>query len=216
MALITWLGHSCFKIESKGYAVLLDPYSDGAVPGLKELREEADLVLCSHEHGDHNARELIRITEKEPAAVNPFTITTLESFHDHHEGAHRGKNTIHILDDGNCRIAHMGDQGCIPEQEQLEQLQSVDVLLIPVGGHYTIDGAEAAELTRKIAPGAVVPMHYRDPERGFGYDVISTPEAFTEEMGYSISLDTSILEAGKTDPSFTEVLLLKPQMLKKQ
>jgi hypothetical protein len=60
---ITWIGHACFKIESNGYTLIIDPYEDGYVPGLKPLRETADMVLCSHEHGDHNAKDLIEITE---------------------------------------------------------------------------------------------------------------------------------------------------------
>lgn len=61
---ITWLGHSCFKIEKGGYSVIIDPYKDGSVPGLKNIRESADMVICSHEHGDHNGRECVRVTEK--------------------------------------------------------------------------------------------------------------------------------------------------------
>ncbi len=91
---ITWIGHACFKIESNGYTLILDPYEDGYVPGLKPLRETADLVLCSHEHGDHNARDLVEITEGKSC---PFSITTIDTFHDDVQGAKRGPDTIQIM-----------------------------------------------------------------------------------------------------------------------
>ena len=92
---ITWIGHACFKIESNGYTLILDPYEDGYVPGLKPLRETADMVLCSHDHGDHNAKDLVEITEGKSC---PFTITTIDTFHDEVQGAKRGPDTIHIIE----------------------------------------------------------------------------------------------------------------------
>ena len=143
---ITWIGHACFKIESNGYTLILDPYEDGYVPGLKPLRESANMVLCSHEHGDHNAKDLIEITEGQSS---PFTITTIDTFHDEVQGAKRGPDTIHIIDDGSFRIAHLGDLGCELEKEQIEQLKNLDVCLIPVGGHYTIDGTSGISFVEK-------------------------------------------------------------------
>ena len=105
---ITWIGHSCFKIESAGYAIITDPYEDGYVPGLKPLRESADMVLCSHEHGDHNARNLIKIKEGQKC---PFTVETIDTWHDEVHGKKRGPNTIHILEAEGIRVAHMGDLG---------------------------------------------------------------------------------------------------------
>lgn len=176
---ITWIGHSCFKIESSGYVIITDPYEDGSVPGLKPVRESADKVLCSHEHGDHNARNLVKIREGKTC---PFSVETIETWHDEVKGAKRGPNTIHIIDDGNVRLAHLGDLGCMPEEEQIRKLMNLDVCLIPVGGFYTIDGKEAAGLIKRIQPGLVIPMHYRDPGAGFGFDVISTVDDFTACM----------------------------------
>lgn len=182
---ITWIGHSCFKIESDGYEVITDPYEDGYVPGLKPLRECADMVLCSHEHGDHNARNLV---EKREGRACPFTVEKIETWHDEVKGAKRGPNTIHILEAEGIRIAHLGDLGCDLEEEQLQKLQNLDVCMIPVGGYYTIDGRQAAELVRRIRPGKVIPMHYRDDRAGFGFDVISQVDAFTECMDSVVTL----------------------------
>ena len=203
---ITWIGHACFKIESNGYTLILDPYEDGYVPGLKPLRESANMVLCSHEHGDHNAKDLIEITE---GKSSPFTIMTIETFHDEVQGAKRGPDTIHIIDDGSFRIAHLGDLGCELEKEQIEQLKNLDVCMIPVGGHYTIDGKQAAELVHQIQPRIVIPMHYRDDKAGFGFDVISTVEDFAESMDSVVRLDQSTFSIG--DLPDAQVVILSPR-----
>ena len=176
---ITWIGHSCFKIEQDGFVILTDPYEDGYVPGLKPLRESANLVLCSHEHGDHNARALVTVEEKDNC---PFTITTIDTFHDEVKGAKRGPNTIHIIEANGIRAAHLGDLGCELEEEQIAQLQNLDVCMIPVGGYYTIDAAQAAELVHRIQPRIVIPMHFRDDSAGFGFDVIAPVGDFAERM----------------------------------
>ena len=176
---LTWLGHSCFKVEKGDFIVILDPYADGSVPGLASIRERANLVLCSHEHNDHNYRDGVGLWEAEE---NPFTVEQMNTYHDDVKGERRGENQITILGDGKTRLAHMGDLGCEPEPEQLEQLKGVDVLLLPVGGHYTIDAAQAADLVKKIEPRIVVPMHYRDDEEGFGFDVLGKVEEFLENM----------------------------------
>ena len=202
---ITWIGHACFKIESSGYTLILDPYADGYVPGLKPLRENADMVLCSHDHGDHNAKDLIKITEGKSC---PFTITTIDTFHDEVKGAKRGRNRIHIIDDGNVRIAHLGDLGCDLEEEQIDQLKNLDVCLIPVGGFFTINGKQAAELVHLIQPGTVIPMHYRDDKAGFGFDMISTVEDFAECMDSVTRSDQSTLSTD--DLPDAQAVILSP------
>lgn len=171
---ITYLGHSCFKIESQGYSVVLDPYQDGKVPGYRPIRETADQVLCSHGHGDHCGVENVALKQ---GGTSPFTVETIRTWHDDQRGALRGEDTIHILDDGQCRIAHLGDLGCDLDPEQKDRLRGLTALLIPVGGYYTIDAAQASALADELSPAAVIPMHYRG--EGFGYDVIAPLEQFT-------------------------------------
>ena len=206
---ITWIGHACFKIESNGYSIITDPYEDGYVPGLKPLRESADMVLCSHDHGDHNAKNLIEITEGKDC---PFTITTIDTFHDEVQGAKRGPDTIRIIDDGHFRIAHLGDLGCELEEEQIEQLKNLDVCMIPVGGYYTIDGRQAAELVHLIQPKIVIPMHYRDDKAGFGFDVISTVDDFAENMDSVSHLEQSSISMD--DLLNAQVVILTPRDVK--
>lgn len=203
---ITWLGHSCFKLESRGYSVVLDPYQDGKVPGYKPLRETADAVLCSHGHGDHCGVENVTLKK---GGTSPFTVETIHTWHDDRQGALRGEDTIHILDDGRCRVAHLGDLGCELTEEQKNRLRGLTALLIPVGGHYTIDAAQAAALADELSPAVVIPMHYRGG--GFGYDVIGTLEAFTALRSDVREYSGSTLELAPDTARQTAVL--KPQMV---
>lgn len=174
---LTWNGHSCFTLETEEGSVVLDPYADGKVPGLAPLRLTADLVLCSHEHRDHNAREVVTLTGKTPT----FTVETISTFHDSEQGALRGENTIHIISAEGMRIAHLGDLGCELTAQQEERLRRVDVLMIPVGGYYTIDAHEARTLATPLFPRIIIPMHYRSATNGyrFGYDVLGLLGNFT-------------------------------------
>ncbi len=171
---ITWLGHSCFLVKSHGFSVVVDPYEDGSVPGLPPLRVEADEVLCSHDHHDHGARETVTLRSGQSS---PFRIETMDTWHDDKQGALRGPNRIHILDDGEFRIAHLGDLGCRLTDLEGKKLKDLDVLLIPVGGYYTIDAVQAHELAERLSPRILIPMHYRG--EGFGYDSLGTLEEFT-------------------------------------
>ncbi len=198
---ITWLGHSCFRVESRGYTAVLDPYADGSVEGLLPVRETADLVLCSHEHGDHNARDLVTLREgKAPV----FRVETISTYHDDQKGAKRGPNTIHILDDGVFRAAHAGDLGCALSGEELEKLKGLDVLMVPVGGYYTIDAAQARALVNAVKPRIVIPMHYRG--QGFGFDVLAELEDYTRLCGDVVYYGGSVLELTKDLPAQTAVL----------
>lgn len=169
---LIWHGHSCFTLETSQGTVVFDPYEDGSVPGLPPLHPQADLVLCSHEHHDHNARGSVALSGKSPS----FTVERLDTFHDPEGGTLRGPNTIHMISADGLRVAHMGDLGCALTPEQLEKLRGLDAVLLPVGGYYTIDAAQANETARQLQARVVVPMHYRGA--GFGYDVIAPLENF--------------------------------------
>lgn len=203
---IIWLGHSCFKIESRGYEIVLDPYQDGKVPGYKPLRVTADQVLCSHGHGDHCGVECVTLRG---GGKSPFTVEAIHTWHDDRQGALRGEDTIHILDDGQCRIAHLGDLGCELTPEQKDKLRGLTALLIPVGGHYTIDAGQAAALAGELSPGVVIPMHYRG--EGFGYDVIGTLDAFTALRSDVREYPGSELEL--TPETEKQTAVLRPQMV---
>ena len=184
---ITWYGHSCFLVETAEGSAVLDPYAPGSVPGLTLPPLEADLVLCSHEHRDHGYRQGVRLTGRTPAV----RVETLSTWHDERGGALRGPNTVHVLEAEGLRLAHLGDLGHRLSPEQLRALGRVDILLIPVGGYYTIGPDTAAALARDIAPKITVPMHYRGP--GFGYEVIGPAEAFLRQFDPVLDLTDNVL-----------------------
>ena len=193
---LKWLGHSCFRITHDGYTLVIDPFEPGCVPGLSDVRERANAVLCSHGHHDHN---WVRCVELVDGGENPFTIETLETFHDPEGGALRGRNTIHIISAGGARAAHLGDLGCELTDEQVKQLGRLDAVLCPVGGYYTIDARQAFELVKRLDAGLVVPMHYRT--ESFGFDVIGTLEEFISlfpaESVQKLSGDTVTVTGGE-------------------
>lgn len=181
---IEFLGHACFKLYFDDYSVVLDPYKKGYVPGLDDLNETADMVFCSHQHGDHNAVEEITINNS--SVDVPFELTVIDSYHDDVKGAKRGLNKIHLFKYGDATVAHMGDIGCDLNDEQKELLSDTDVILIPVGGFYTIDADKAAEIVNAISPKHVIPMHYRGGS--FGFDNIGTVDRFIQLIPETIRL----------------------------
>ena len=189
---IEYLGHSCFRLSYAGQRIVLDPYADGAVPGLAPLRAEAEFVYCSHGHHDHGAVECVELTAPQPAPA--FSVTELPADHDHHGGTRRGKNMIRVFAFGGLRVAHMGDIGRPLTDAEIGTLHGADMLLIPVGGHFTIDAAEAKEMIAAISPRVTVLMHFRDDTAGF--DVIAHIGDVLEVLGPVETVgDTFILTA---------------------
>ena len=173
--ILHWYGHSCFRLDfGEGGSVIFDPYARGSVPGVElPPKPEADLVLCSHGHGDHNASDRVLITGKKPA----FALHFLDTFHDPEGGRLRGPDRIAIVEYGGFRAAHLGDLGCALTAAQKAALSGLDLLLIPVGGHFTIGPEEAKAVLDQLQPRIAVPMHYR---RGaMGFNVIRELEDFT-------------------------------------
>ncbi len=177
MIKLTWLGHSCFRAECATSKIIIDSFAPGSVPGLRDIHEQAQMALCSHEHHDHNYREGVTLTGGE----SEIDVQSYPSFHDDCQGEKRGPNSIHVLSDGSVRIAHMGDIGCMPSPEVIEALRGVDAMLIPVGGYYIVGPKEAMEIVEATAPRVVIPMHYRSPD--FGFDVLGPVEDFLALCG---------------------------------
>lgn len=190
---IIYFGHSCFGVAAANlYRIVFDPYENGSVPGLKLAGSiVADQVICSHQHEDHNAAHLITVRNDGPE--NPWKITSIEVPHDHHDGAHRGKNHITVLQDSHQKIVHFGDLGRLLKDEEKEMLKGADVIMLPCGGHFTINAEEAKEIIDELQPGLTILMHYR---RGnAGYDVLQDLEEI-EKIIPAVNLDTDVLEAG--------------------
>ena len=194
---ITWLGHSCFLIESGGYRVVLDPYYVETYPA---LHVDADEALCSHGHRDHAFLEAVTLSGRS-RAESPFAVRAVSTFHDDAGGTLRGKNTIRILRAEGLTVVHCGDLGHMLSEDQLAEIRGCDALLLPVGGYYTIDAERAKALADAAAPRVIVPMHYRFGSRG--YAEIDTLDAFLAlYAGEEIHrLDTNSFALTKDTPS---------------
>ena len=200
---ITWLGHSCFKIDYHDYTVIIDPYENGSVPGLGALDQEANLVLCSHQHSDHNAINEVKILPDKP---NPFKISIIDTYHDDVKGEKRGKNKIHILENADIRIAHFGDLGCMLNDDEIAKLQNIDVLLIPIGGVYTIDATQAKTIVELIKPMITIPMHYQSAKVGYG--VLKTIDDYLKLCNDIVYYQSNVIEVSKGMVKQTAVLNL--------
>lgn len=165
---ITWLGHSCFLVESGGWRIVLDPYYVETYPA---LHVEADEVLCSHGHRDHNFLEAVTLSGRSKTG-SPFAVETVSTFHDDRGGALRGENTIHILRAEGLTLVHCGDLGHELSEDQLAAVKGCDALL----RYYTIDAKTAKKVADTIAPRVLVPMHYRFGAHG--YPEIGTLDEF--------------------------------------
>ena len=173
---ITWLGHACFLLEQDGFLALVDPYR--GVEGYGDLHARAHAVYCSHGHDDHSYTGGVTLLG---GKANPFTVREIESFHDDRGGALRGANKIRCFTAGGVTVVHLGDLGHLLSPEQVDEIGPCDVLLLPVGGVYTVDAPAAKAVAEQIAPRCIVPMHYRHAP--YGLSAVDGVERFAALYG---------------------------------
>lgn len=188
--IIKWLGQACVVIKQQAVdnrqqtILVIDPYGEGLGFNLPKL--EAVMVCVTHDHVDHNNIGAISgkpFIVKEPGEyeVAGFAVEAIPSFHDNEKGKKRGSNLIIRVQTEEYALAHFGDFGQQEiRDEQLEALGEIDIAFIPVGGFYTIDGAEAAKIINKLEPKVVVPIHYKIP--GLTIEELEGPDGFFNAM----------------------------------
>ncbi|MDO5377625.1 MAG: MBL fold metallo-hydrolase [Clostridia bacterium] len=208
---LEWIGHACFRITAgDGTTVVTDPYDDSV--GIEQPELRADLITMSHEHHDHNCTEHIAGSPViarglEAAAVGCVKTQAVGSFHDGERGAKRGPNAIRLFFIDGLKIVHMGDQGCMPDEQALSAIQGADVMMIPAGGTYTVDAEGARAILLRARPRCVVPMHVKT--RRCGYPIAPVTE-FLRVMGAEGA--RPVLEAELSLGNVPEgVLLMQPQ-----
>ena len=166
MSKIVYLGHASFLLRGKDYSLVIDPYQNDSVPNLKFPKvEPVDAVVCSHDHFDHNARELVDV-KNNPAQVEAVSVTVP---HDDCGGAKRGLNKINMFDIEGYKVVHLGDTGCALDEKTLEPFKNCDVLLAPINGFFTIGPKELKAIADIINPRILIPMHYYMKENNSGY-----------------------------------------------
>lgn len=211
---IKYLGHACFIIISDGgVKIITDPYASGGGLDYGEIRESADIVTVSHAHSDHNNAAAIPGNPKivrGAATVKGIEFKAIPCAHDDAGGKLRGKNTIFSFEVDGIRVCHLGDLGHQLSEDQLAELDQVDILLIPVGGFYTIDAKIATELCDQLKPKVVIPMHYKTDKCAYP---IAGVEEFLQGKKEVTRLDASQAEFRVGElPATTRIIVLKPAL----
>jgi len=209
---VTWLGHGCFRLRGRSAAVVTDPFPPAI--GLKLPKLDADLVTISHEHENHNYTQVMRDSyeirgpgEYEVAGVSVIGVPT---FHDAQKGAKHGRNTVYLIEIDDVRVCHLGDLGHALDDAEAEAISAPDVLLVPVGGHTSINAAQAAEIVRQLEPRYVVPMHYAIPGLKLELDPL---DRFLKEMAVTASEPQPKLSVQASSGEYeTKVVVLEPKV----
>ncbi len=183
---ISWYGQACFTLKGKEATVAIDPFAD---IGLKEPKLEADILLVSHDHFDHNN---VGAVKGDPYVIDvpgeyeshSVMVEGIPTYHDDKDGADRGTNTIFSLQLDGIHFVHAGDIGHKLSDEVVERIGDVDVLFIPVGGHFTVDAKGAAEIVKQLQPRITVPMHYQVP--GLKLKELAGVDKFLKEVGAKV------------------------------
>lgn len=188
---VVFLGHASFRLKGKIASLVTDPY-DSEMVGFKFPKVAADIVTISHNHKDHNQASLVKDVSKVVSGPGEYEIKGVSimgflTYHDNLKGEARGENTIYLIEMDEVRLVHLGDLGHKISEELQDRLGEVDVLMIPVGGEYTIGPTEAAELVRMIEPKIILPMHYQ--MRGLNQQIfakLSPVDAFLSQVGLPV------------------------------
>lgn len=163
--LIEYVGHSCFYLTTKeGVRIIIDPYDNSI--GLAPVDKEADIALITHHHYDHDYLGGVHgdfVTIDKPGSYEAcgVKVVGVPVFHDDEKGKKRGTVTTYTIETDGMRILHMGDVGEIPDDSFFEQAGKIDILMIPVGGFYTIDAQQAIDIIERLNPNITIPMHYK-------------------------------------------------------
>jgi L-ascorbate metabolism protein UlaG (beta-lactamase superfamily) len=208
---IKWLGHACFVITSDtGIKIITDPYVTGGALSYGEIEESADIVTVSHEHGDHNNVSAVQGNPRVvrgTAELKGIRFKGIPTYHDDVGGKSRGGNTILSFEVDRIRVCHLGDLGHQLSAQQVAELGSVDILLIPVGGFFTIDAKVASQVCNQLAPKLVIPMHYKTNKCEFP---IASVDEFLRGKKDVSRLDASEVEFKQGElPASTQIIVLK-------
>ena len=192
---IEWIGHACFRMTAQDGAVAItDPYDESV--GIEMIPLRADLITMSHEHHDHNETCMIAghpVIARGPqlAGVGSISSRAVNSWHDDVQGEKRGFNMVRIFGIDGLKIVHMGDQGCMPDEDVLEAIKDADVMMIPVGGTYTVDAQGAKAIIDLAKPACVIPMHVKTAHCPYP---IAKVDAFLALMGAAEAAPVGVLD----------------------
>jgi L-ascorbate metabolism protein UlaG (beta-lactamase superfamily) len=211
---IKYFGHAAFELAlENGKKLVFDPYKAGAFGTLTygAIEGTFDIAIVSHDHDDHSDAAILSRARKAvwkagKVTLDGIPIESVSTFHDDRKGGARGKNLISIVEAEGLRVAHMGDLGHSVSAKDYPMLAGLDVLMIPVGGHFTIDAATAAGIVKELSPMIAIPMHYKTPKADFP---IAPVEDFTKLMDNVETPGSSEIDVTKaTLPAKPKVVVL--------
>ncbi len=209
---IKWLGHASFLITSdSGVKIVTDPYKPDDRLHYGEINESADIVTVSHDHSDHGNVAAVKGNPKvvkANAEVKGIKFRGIAAFHDAAGGKNRGKNSIFCFEVDGVKVCHLGDLGHGLTSEQVAAVGSVDVLLLPVGGFYTIDAAVASRVAEQLKPKVVIPMHFKTNKCDFPITGVSEFLQGKKDIRQSDASEVEF-KVGKLPPT-TQITVLKP------
>lgn len=210
---IKWFGQSCFELKGDKAKLVIDPYEDKI--GFKMPKLSSDILAITHDHFDHNNTKAISgdpfvINGPGEYEVKGISVTGIPTFHDDKNGQERGENLVYIIEIDGIRICHLGDLGHKLDDLQTDLIDGVDILLIPVGGEFTIDAKKAGEVIEQIEPRIVIPMHYQI-QKLTGVKGFAKVDDFLSEMGVKDINKKDLLKVkkDKLPQDKTEVVVLR-------
>jgi L-ascorbate metabolism protein UlaG (beta-lactamase superfamily) len=210
---VKYLGHAAFVITSDtGLRIITDPYTTGPSLTYGEINESADIVTISHDHSDHCNPAAVRGSPKVVKGAGRVVVKGIEfngiaSYHDEARGRMRGNNTIFCFDVDGIRVCHLGDLGHLLDDRQVKEIANVNILLIPVGGYYTIDARAASQVCNQLKPGIIIPMHYKTEK---GIPGIAGVDEFLKGRDNATRLDLSEIEFKREKlPPPSQIMVLK-------
>lgn len=213
---VKWLGHASFLITAEnGTRIITDPYVAGS--GLKygEIKEPAEIVTVSHDHFDHNNVASVGgnpqvVKDPAPTEIGGIKFRGVPTYHDDSQGKERGNNVIFTMEIDGLRVCHVGDLGHPLSNQQVADIGKVDVLLIPVGGFFTIDAKVASDVCGKLSPKVVIPMHFKNDRCDFP---IAGVDDFLQGKGAVLRAEATEAEFKVGElPDNTEIVVLDPTL----
>ncbi len=208
---ITHIGHSCFLSKGKKVSLVVDPYNP-EITGFKMPKQTAKILLNTHDHEDHTFNKQVNferlINTPGEFEIDDVYITGIPTFHDNKEGEERGKNIVFQIEIEGISVVHLGDLGHELNEKSISKMGKVDVLLVPVGGHYTIDAFVASKVISSLEPAIVIPMHYRTEDSS--QKDLDEVSKFLHEMGVSNpeKLDSLKITTPESDEKETRIIIL--------
>jgi L-ascorbate metabolism protein UlaG (beta-lactamase superfamily) len=209
---ISWLGHSCFQVRGKNVTLITDPFPPQSGYSLGKVN--APIVTISHNHAGHNYVQGVGgnprvVRGPGEYEISDVLITGVASYHDNKRGQELGRNTIYVIHMDDVVICHLGDLGHTLQEEQLEEVADADVLLIPIGGHHTLNATQAAEVISQVEPRIIIPMHYHTSALEGQRDTLDPLDKFCREMGVEvINTQPKLVVTRSSLPSESQVVIL--------